>query len=405
MNMIAIPAIHGRGDERPAVAVFRSTAFNASEGFIQAQACALGRYRPIVTAFRRTPHLRPELAEDALFPWKGQESLALRWLGRAGPPPPALAAVRPVLVHAHFATDGLIALPVARRLGVPLITHLRGYDVSVRRGRMAASGRLSWMRLALFERRLQDEGDLFLAVSEALRRQAIARGYPADRTFTHYNGVDLSRFRPAPERAEPGLVLHIGRLVEKKGTAHLLRAFAEARRRHPAARLVVIGDGPLRASLEKLASELGLGAAVSFLGAQPQEAVRDWMARAWTLAAPSLAGRNGDSEGLPNVVVEALASALPSVAYAHAGIPEAVIDGRTGLLAPEGEAAALAARLAELLAAPDLRGRLAVSARALAESRFDAARQALRLEAHYDRLAGMRAVEPIEPAARVEEVA
>lgn len=400
MSIVTIPV---GGDRRPVVAVFRSTAFNASERFIQAQACALGRYRPVVTAFRHTAHLEPQLARDALAPWRGRDALMLRWLGHAGTLADALAAHRPVLVHAHFATDGLIALPLARRLGAPLITHLRGYDVSVRPARMLASGRLSWMRLALLERRLKAEGDLFLAVSEALRRQAIARGYPAGRTFTHYNGVDLARFHPAPERAEPGLVLHIGRLVEKKGTSHLLRAFAEVRRRHPHARLVIIGEGPLRGSLERLASELGLGGAVRFLGAQPQAAVRDWMARAWTLAAPSLAGRNGDSEGLPNVVVEALASALPSVAYAHAGIPEAVIDGRTGLLAPEGEAAALAVRLGEMLASSDLRGRLAVSARALAEGRFDAQRQAARLEAHYDRLTGMRAAEPVEE--RLEAVA
>ena len=331
----------------------------------------------------------------------------LRWLGRLDAAPEALRAARPVLVHAHFATDGLIALPLAKRLGVPLVTHLRGYDVSVRPGRMLASGRLSWMRLSLFGHELTAQGDLFLAVSEALRRQAIARGFPAARTVTHYNGVDLDRFRPAPGLAEPGLVLHIGRLVEKKGTALLLRAFAKARGRCPEARLAVIGDGPLRSSLQKLAGELDLAGHVRFLGAQPQEVVQGWMQRAWTLAAPSLAGRNGDSEGLPNVVVEALASGLPSIAFAHAGIPEAVIDGRTGLLASEGEIEALAARLSEMLSRPDLRGRMAVSARALAEHRFDASRQARRLEAHYDRLTGLGQAEVIAPSreAPLEEVA
>jgi glycosyltransferase involved in cell wall biosynthesis len=372
-------------DPRPVAVIFRSAAFSRSEQFIQAQAAALKRYRPLVLAFKRTGDLAPELEGRVLAPFSGGEALALR-LGRLGRLPPGLAEARPALIHAHFAPDGLIALPIARALGAPLLTTLRGYDVTVYPARMLGSGRLSWMRYAMAGERLRREGELFLAVSEALRRQAVARGFPAERTLLHYDGVDVDRFRPAPGAAVPGLVVHVGRLVEKKGTALLLRAFAEARGARPESQLVIIGEGPLRHELEKLSGALGLGQSVRFLGALPHAAVRDWMQRAWVLAAPSITGRNGDQEGLPTVLVEAAACGAPLIGSLHSGIPEIVVDGESGRLVPEGAVGALARRLEEVAASPELRNRLARGARALVERRFDGARQGEALEAIYDRL-------------------
>jgi glycosyltransferase involved in cell wall biosynthesis len=232
------------------------------------------------------------------------------------------------------------------------------------------------MRYALLGARLRARGRLFVAVSDAIRARALTQGFPAERTVTLRNGVDLARFAgvPAPE---PGLVLHVGRLVEKKGTALLLEAMARTD-----GRLVVIGDGPLRRDLERQSAPLG--DRVRFLGNLPPDEVAAWMRRAWLIAVPSVTARDGDSEGLPTVAVEAAASALPAIVSAHSGLPEAVVDGETGFVVPEGDAAALAARIAELLAAPDLRVRMGAAARRLAEGRFDALKQAAALERLYD---------------------
>lgn len=355
---------------RPVVAIFRSRLFNASERFIQDQAASLTRWRPVLIGLEREGALLPGLEEGLVLP----ESALERWRFRlgGGGMTARLRAAAPRLVHAHFATDGLAALPLARALGLPLVTSLRGYDVTRSDAALLRSGRLSWMRYALGKRRLQREGALFLAVSDALRDQAIARGFPAARTRTHYNGVDLDRFHPAGEPREPGLILHVGRLVEKKGTEVLIEALA----RTPGARLVIIGDGPLRRDLERRA-----GPKVRFLGALATDEVAAWMRRASVLAAPSATARDGDAEGLPNVVVEAAASGLPVVATRHSGIPEAVEDGVTGLLVPEGDAAALAEALAQALAAGPGIGE---AARALAARKFDRRVQAARLEAIYD---------------------
>jgi glycosyltransferase involved in cell wall biosynthesis len=363
-------------------AVFRSPVFNASETFVAAQAAGLDRYQALVAGLYGIGNVPDELDGRVVLASRTQE-LSLKLFGSAAALAAEVGPFKPRLVHAHFAPDGLLALPLARRLRVPLVTSLRGYDVSRSPAQLLASGRLSWVRYALQRRRLMAQGDLFLAVSDALREQAIAAGYPADRTITHYNGVDLDRFSAAPD--DDGVtVLHVGRLVEKKGTAALLHAFAPMRARHPEAELVILGDGPRRAALEQLTRELGIDNAVRFLGMQPHATVVEWLQRAAVLAAPSLRARDGDSEGLPNVVVEAAASGRPVVATDHGGIGEAVTDGQTGFIVPEGALEPLALRLSELLASAELRRRFGAAARAFAEQKFDFRRQMARLETLYD---------------------
>jgi glycosyltransferase involved in cell wall biosynthesis len=171
-------------------------------------------------------------------------------------------------------------------------------------------------------------------------------------------------------------------LVEKKGTKVLIEAVAGI----AGAKLAVIGDGPLRAALERQARKLG--ERVRFLGALRSDEVAQWMQRASVLAAPSVTAADGDAEGLPNVVVEAAASGLPVVGTRHSGIPEAVEDGATGFLVPEGDAGALAARLAELLGSQSLRREMGVAARQLAEHKFSRQMLTERLEAIYDEVAG-----------------
>lgn len=368
--------------QKPIVAIFRSAVFNASERFIQNQAESLTRWRPRVVGLERKGEVVRLLREGMIVAESAGERLAFHLRGRGGRIEAELRVARPALIHAHFGTDGLLVLPLARALGVPLITSLRGYDVTRTDGALLRSGRLSWMRYALAKKRLQRGGALFLAVSNALRERAIARGYPEARTLTHYNGVDLDRFRPGEAPAEPGLVLHVGRLVEKKGTKALIEALAGI----AGAKLVIIGDGPLRGALERQAQKLG--ERVRFLGALPADEVAQWMRRASVLAAPSVTAADGDAEGLPNVVVEAAASGLPVVGTKHSGIPEAIEDGVSGFLVPESDAGALAARLAELLGSESLRSEMGIAARRLAERKFNRQMLTDRLESIYDEVAG-----------------
>jgi glycosyltransferase involved in cell wall biosynthesis len=182
------------------------------------------------------------------------------------------------------------------------------------------------------------------------------------------------------------MILHVGRLVEKKGTAQLIEAFSQVAAEFPDATLVIAGDGPLRASLQRQAAPLG--DRVQFLGPVLRIRIADLMRRAWLLAAPSVTARDGDAEGLPNVVVEAAASGVPVVATAHAGIPEAVEDGVSGLIVAEHDPESLASALRRLLGSPDLRQAQSQAARRIAETRFDLRRQSERLEDLYDSVCG-----------------
>ena len=157
------------------MAVFRSPVFNASETFVRAQAAGLERYQPLVVGLEDKGHVPDALAGRVLLAEGGLERLRVR-LGRWGRLGERVREAAPALVHAHFGPDGVLALPLARALGVPLVTTLRGYDVS-RRG-LLGSGRLSWMRYALGRGRLMREGDLFLTVCESLRAAGAGAGLP-----------------------------------------------------------------------------------------------------------------------------------------------------------------------------------------------------------------------------------
>jgi glycosyltransferase involved in cell wall biosynthesis len=230
---------------------------------------------------------------------------------------------------------------------------------------------------------LQRDGELFLCVSDDLRRRAVALGFPPHRTRVHYIGVDPVRYGYT---AEPGsqVVLHVARLVPKKGTARLIEAFERMSGQHPAARLVVVGDGPLRTQLEAQARSGASARRITFLGALPNAQVVVHLRRAALLAVPSVTAADGDVEGLPISLLEAMSTGVPVVASAHGGIPEAVVDGETGFLVKEGDAAHLSRRMSQVLADDRLRREMSQAGRARVLEKFDIRANTRALEAVYD---------------------
>jgi glycosyltransferase involved in cell wall biosynthesis len=372
-----------------AVGVFRLDQFKSSETFIAAQAQRYGRYHPIYIGRTRLADGPPGADLAILDPGKLTAARALL-LGDPQPFMKALAGRRPDILHAHFSVDAVHAVPLARRLGVPLVTTLHGFDVTTHDLEVVKAGRPAPI-LALARRaNLQKHGALFLCVSDFIRRAALAKGFPADRTVVAPLGIDLALRKPFGA-SEPGLIVHVGRLVEKKGTLYLIRAFAKLAGRQPKARLAIVGEGPLGPSLEAEARALGVADRVSFTGMVNHAQALDWMSRAAVVAVPSVTAANGDSEGLPTVVFEAGALERAVVASDTSGIPEALDAGRTGLLAPERDVEALAAALERLIADPDLAQTMGRAARHLLLERYDSARLTADLENTYDRLIGASA--------------
>lgn len=188
-------------------------------------------------------------------------------------------------------------------------------------------------------------------------------GVHAERVVHQRHGTDVALFRPDRSVArEAGLVLAVGRLTPKKGFDDLLQACALLRESTPGLRCVIIGDGRLRAELQADVVRLGLGETVSFRGFQPQQAVAEWYRRASLLVMPSRVLDDGNRDGIPNVVVEAMCASLPVIATSAGSIPEVIEHGVTGVLVPPGDPQQLAAAIAALLRDPQRANQLASAA-------------------------------------------
>ena len=187
-----------------------------------------------------------------------------------------------------------------------------------------------------------------------------------------YNGLDLERFAAdSAERAEPPLVLGVGRLIEKKGFADLVQACALLRRGGLRLRCLIIGKGPLRSQLQELIASLRLDDAVELAGALPREQLLQLYRQASVLAAPSVICPDGNRDGLPTVLVEAMALGIPVVATRVAGIPELVAHEHTGLLVRQQDPEELAGAIERLITDPALSADLARAGRGLVEREFD----------------------------------
>lgn len=325
---------------RPTVLIFTEKLLPISETFIETQALHLSCFVPRYIGLGRVVPSLELPADSILLTSKHSTAAKIRQnvYRRVGLAPRfyrCAASAGASLVHAHFASGGRAALPLASRLRIPLIVTLHGSDVTTRIN---------------FRQRYKDlwrKASTFVCVSEFIRRRAADAGFPEEKLRVLYIGVDRGVFRPQTEPRNRQLVLFVGRLVEKKGCAFMLQAIANVQRRHFSVEAVVIGDGPLRSSLEALAKRLGIQCL--FLGVQPKTVVRKWLSAARVLCAPSVTASNGDSEGAPIVILEAQAMGVPVVSTYHAGIPEVVVDGRTGLLAPERDSTTLGDHILRLL--------------------------------------------------------
>jgi colanic acid/amylovoran biosynthesis glycosyltransferase len=358
----------------PAILIFKETVLPRSETFILAQMQAMRNLSARLIGLEGVPSGLPLPSEPLLLCRSrgGAAALRAKIYRKLGIAPLFHARARreePALLHAHFASGGLTAISLAKSLGVPLLVTLHGSDVTV-----------NWAS-ARSMRRLGQEAALFLCVSHFIRDRAIAAGLPEKKLRVHYIGVDLQQFQAPLGDAKGAGVLFVGRLVEKKGCVYLLRAMASVQQTYPDCLFTIIGDGPLRASLESDARELGVSC--RFLGAQPPAIVREHLQGTRIFCAPSVTAENGDSEGLGIVFAEAQAMGIPVVSSLHGGIPEVVANGKTGLLVSERDPQALAAAIASLLGDASLWEQFRHNARAHIEHTFDLAKQTAELETIY----------------------
>jgi glycosyltransferase involved in cell wall biosynthesis len=285
---------------------------------------------------------------------------ALKHFLRAGYIAPLLRRHGITHVHAHFASaPTAVALHLHRLTGMSYSFTAHAKDIYIDGiDRTALESKLRSARFVV-------------TVSDFNRRHLSA--YAGSNEIVRiYNGLDLERFSPnGVQPDEPPLVLAVGRLIEKKGFADLVRACEVVRRRGRTFRCAIVGKGPLERELRALVRELGVEDVVELTGPQPREQLLELYRRASVVAAPCVVGSDGNRDGLPTVLVEAMALGVPVVSTDVTGIPELVEDGRTGLLVPQRDCEALANALDRVLADRQAAQELAAAARLRVEREFD----------------------------------
>jgi glycosyltransferase involved in cell wall biosynthesis len=309
--------------------VYRDRIGVASEiGFLRRQYIGFTRLRPVWTGRTILPDAQ-QLGGDL---WRiggdGKLGPLRRLLFRQFGRVPALPPVAPVL-HAQFARGGALALPIAQTLGMRMVVTLHGGDVSKRKNWQGTVLASRWPAL------LRDTAR-FVCVSTAVAEVAVARGVPSAKLTVLPIGVEVPA-EPPPRR--PVAHLFVGRFVEKKGITVLADAMRLLRTQGDQTPLVCVGDGPLRPVLETLAQDVS---GITLTGWLPQDDVQVRLREAFSLVVPSIVAADGDAEGLPSVIPEAMAQACPVIGSDQGGIAEAIRHGDTGLLVPPGDPVALA---------------------------------------------------------------
>jgi len=264
-------------------------------------------------------------------------------------------------LHAPFASDAATVARLASRLtGVPYSFTARAKDIFHQR-----------VEPDDLRRKLRDAAAVVTISDMHLDYLRETFGPLADKVRRIYNGLDLEEFPYRAPRDRAPVIVAVGRLIEKKGFGDLIEACALLAERGRSFRCRIIGAGILRAELAAQIERLGLIGSVELVGPVCQSEVRREIECAAVLAAPCVIARDGDRDGLPNVIQEALALGTPVISTDVAGIPEVVRDEETGLQAPKHDPPALAAALERLLGDSALRCRLASAGRQLIEEEFD----------------------------------
>lgn len=292
----------------------------------------------------------------------------------------AVRSTRPDLIHAHWVLpSGFVGAIAASLCRIPLVVSLHGSDVylALKSPVLGCAARWVFQRAAVVT-----------ACSELLRQGALELGADSSKTHVVTYGVDPEQFStavaPMPRAgfglgADDLVVVSLGRMVPKKGFDVLVRAMPQLAQVCPSAHLIIGGDGAQRQLLQDLATDLHVDRRLHLPGTIPWDVVPSFLAMADIFVLPSVHDAAGNVDGLPNVLLEAMAAGKAVVASDIAGVPLVIRDGVNGILCPEGDPAALASAIAKVAVDQSLRGRLEREARLSIEERHNWHSFALRL--------------------------
>jgi colanic acid/amylovoran biosynthesis glycosyltransferase len=376
-------------DSRPVVACYCATFLKPEMLHIYRQITALERVSPIVIAQKRENAARFPFDKIDIVAKPALHFLRRFWFRQVRDKPwqispGELRALTNVLerrnaqlLHIYFGQIAVHLLPLIRTWEKPSIVSFHGADAIVEMNKPAYREATRQMLAAV---------KFVLVRSESLQRAVVDLGCDERKIEVQHTGIPLDEF-PFRERSlrQNGewRFVQAGRLIEKKGLPVTLRAFASFLSEYPNATLTIAGDGPLLGQLQDLARELKIDNRVSFTGFVSQAQLRDVYYGSHIFLHPSETGSDGNQEGIPNSMLEAMASGLPVFATQHGGIPEAIENGMSGLLVPEHNHEELSRALLNAVQDPDFLSRIARAGADVVRKNFDLRMQARQLEDVY----------------------
>jgi glycosyltransferase involved in cell wall biosynthesis len=383
-------------DSRPVIACYCATFLKPEMLHIYRQITALERCIPVVIAQKREQPGYYPFEPIYIVPKPATHFLRRLWFRQLRDAPwqisdGELRALEGILsktdarlLHIYFGQIAVHLLPLICLWEKPSIVSFHGADVTVDMNKPAYREATQQML---------DAVKLVLVRSDSLRRAVIQLGCDESKIEIQRTGIPLDEFpfrkRNFVAAASEWRFVQAGRLIEKKGLPVTLRAFAVFLRQYPNAKLTFAGEGPLLGQLRDLARELNLDGRVSFTGFISQELLREIYYASHIFLHPSQTGHDGNQEGIPNSMLEAMASGLPVFATHHGGIPEAIENGVSGVLVPEHDHEKLAAALLEAAQDPGFLSGIARDGAEIVRKKFDLRTQARRLEEIYLRIMQM----------------
>lgn len=287
------------------------------------------------------------------------------------------------LIHNHFGQNGYSSIWLAKKLKVPHITTFHGFDISIDDLNIKKIG-FSHYLFRKNIKRLQQNGDLFIAVSEFIKGKLLQRGFEESKVITNYLGIDANYFKPEEAIKREKNVVCIARHVPYKGHRYLISAFQLINQYDPDICLKVVGAGPETENLRNFAQELDVN--VEFTGRLTPEQIKDELNRAMVYCQPSIRLGNGHEEALALTIVEAQSMGVPAVVFDSGGMPEAIVDNQSGYVVEEKNTHSLAEKIISLFNNADLWEAFSLNARKQVLENHNIVKQTQKLEEIYERL-------------------
>lgn len=294
-----------------------------------------------------------------------------------------LAKINPHIIHSHYITDAVVFRPVTKKLDIPKICSCYGYDVSV----IPVKFKHFYKP---FYKRIFEEYDLFLAMTNEMKKDLLEMGCPESKILVHYHGINTQQFNlPRSYELKEGslTLLTVASLYEVKGHLSVLKALKMINSSSPELSITynIVGEGPLRKKLEQFVHENNLSKIVNFCGAIKHGLkFNEHLLNADVFLHPSITTKDNDKEGIPGALVEAMASGLPTIATYHGGIPAVVVHNQTGYLVKEHDSDAIAEYIIKLYESKLLRQEIGTNAKSFAAKNLDVFEKAKILKNIYE---------------------